>query len=86
MNDIIDIAQIESGQLSISESEFDLMTLMNEVRDIYKLNKSVLKKQLEIELNLPQNQSIKIISDQARLKQVIFNLMNNAVKFTDSGN
>lgn len=86
INDIIDIAQIESGQFILSETEFDIMTLMRELQNIYKVDKNIVTRNIELKFVLPDISSIRIRSDEARLKQVLFNILNNAAKFTDKGN
>jgi signal transduction histidine kinase/DNA-binding response OmpR family regulator len=85
INDIIDIAQIESDQLVINKSKFDLVPMVNEVYEIYKINAKVVTKNLEIALEYPKVNSMIIYSDPFRVKQVMLNLLNNAIKFTDSG-
>jgi signal transduction histidine kinase len=85
VNDIIDIAQIEAGQLTLAESEFDLIKIMEEIYGIFRINKKIVTNNIELKLTLPTKQSIPIRSDKARLKQILFNILNNAVKFTDTG-
>ncbi|HEY4789406.1 MAG TPA: response regulator [Bacteroidales bacterium] len=85
ISDIIDISQIESGQMVINESEFNLIELINEVYEMYRINAKVLAKNLELGLEYPHAESIMVHSDPSRLKQILINLLNNAVKFTDKG-
>lgn len=85
INDIIDIAKIESGQLQISESKFDLMPVMRELHEMFKVNSKVVTKNLELVAEFPQLNTLFIKSDEVRLKQVLINLLNNASKFTDKG-
>jgi len=87
INDIIDIAKIESGQLKISKNEFSLEQIFEE---IYLSARSMLvtmeKPHLLLDYNIDSSlKSKSIISDQYRLIQIINNLINNAIKFNDEG-
>ncbi|RKD87921.1 cache domain-containing protein [Mangrovibacterium diazotrophicum] len=86
INDIIDIAKIESGQMSVMSHEFNLSELLVSVNQHFQgvLDKDPAKNiQLELESNLPENFICQ--SDEFRLKQVLLNLVGNAVKFTSEG-
>ena len=86
INDILDISRIESNQLNISESEFDLNALLNEIYQIFKAqNECDTPKPVELRLITDSDNVIKIKTDPARLKQVIANLLANAFKFTEHG-
>jgi signal transduction histidine kinase/DNA-binding response OmpR family regulator len=85
INDIIDIAQIESGQITIAPYAFDLMELMKEIEELYSINNKVLANNLELICDVPAVQSMIIRTDPSRLRQILINLLNNAVKFTDNG-
>jgi PAS domain S-box-containing protein len=81
INDILDISRIESNSLKFEFSNFDLSNQIIEVAETSKLN---LKKSLTILTELPfDNESI--FYDEVRNRQVISNLVNNAVKFTEEG-
>ena len=87
INDIIDIAKIESQQLKIIKNEFSLETLLDE---IYISTRNVLlaydKPQLILEKYIdPQLQGKTLETDQFRLMQIINNLLSNAIKFTEVG-
>ncbi len=83
INDILDISKIESGKLDIVQSEYTLSSLLNDVIAMARLR--VESKQLEfftyIDSKLPQ----KLIGDEGRIKQVLINLLTNAIKFTHKG-
>ena len=85
INDIIDIAQIESDQLVINKSKFDIIPMINEIYEMYRINARVISKNLELSMEYPKINSMFIESDPFRLKQIVINLLNNATKFTDSG-
>lgn len=84
IQDIIDISKIEAGQLSIEESVFDLKDLMAEL--IQHLTDEIATHGKDIELRC-LNKEIPLLfkSDYIRIKQVMTNLLNNALKFTDKG-
>jgi len=83
VNDILDISLIETGNLTIKEKEFDLnrlMVLMLETfRPLVKTGAAFSMKK-----GLPDNQGM-IISDEAKVRRIIENLLNNAIKFTEKG-
>ena len=86
INDIIDISKIESDQLSILREEFPLDELLNEIdRDYNELIERQLNSKIvfELENNLPSG--FQCNTDKLRLKQVLDNLLGNAVKFTSHG-
>jgi signal transduction histidine kinase len=85
INDIIDLSKIEAGDLHLSYTNFSIRELFDEIKQIYTLE--LLRKEksdIQLSYNLPDNDII-INSDQMRLKQVFFNLLNNSVKFTSKG-
>ena len=87
INDIIDIAKIESGQLKISKNEFGVNKLFEE---IYLSSRNMLntmeKPHLILDYHIDDKLKDKsLITDQYRLVQIINNLINNAIKFTDEG-
>ncbi len=82
IDDILEISQIELGSLELNESEVDLAALCNEcVRMMWgKADSAKLHLSTEIENNLPP-----LRGDRRRLKQVLLNLLTNAIKFTPAG-
>ncbi len=83
INDILDFSKIESGNLEIEHVAFNLRAAVEEVMDLFSQKSSKQKIDLlyEIDYQLPQQ----VIGDGLRLKQVLINLINNALKFTDKG-
>ncbi len=82
INDVLDISKIEAGQLSLSYAPFDLKASIEKVVKLV----SPLAKQKGLDLREEIADGIGMItSDQRRLEQVILNLLNNAVKFTEHG-
>ncbi|WP_132434324.1 sensor histidine kinase [Natronoflexus pectinivorans] len=86
INDIIDISKIESGQIQIKPETFDLHTLLQNIEMVAKTLITSKKKNIAFVVkkgNTKKNFFIE--SDPHRIEQVIYNLINNAIKFTNSG-
>ncbi len=83
INDILDFSKIESGNMEIEERDFDLRTCIEEVLDVFasKAGKQGLDLVYEIDYNVPAQ----IIGDSLRLRQILVNLVSNAIKFTEQG-
>jgi PAS domain S-box-containing protein len=87
VNDIIDISKIEAKQVDLFENQFSLKELLDEVYCIISAERMVKgKENLELvsNLNIGNNEN-NVISDQSKLKQILINLIGNAVKFTQEG-
>jgi PAS domain S-box-containing protein len=87
VEDIFDSTMIETGQLKLNYEKTDLVSLLKEVRDMMlaeRLKEN--KKEVDLCLNLDSSGETDIIvTDSRKLKQVLINLLRNAVKFTDKG-
>ena len=83
INDILDISRIESGRFELSSSEYSLNKMLKEITTI--ISARVVAKDVEflteIDANLPRH----LMGDEVHMKQIISNLLNNAVKFTMHG-
>ena len=83
INEVLDISRIEAGRISLSMEPVKLNTVIAEMLDI--VNSQAMKKNQEIVLvDSPTNQLF-VTADNQRLKQVLLNLINNAVKYTQEG-
>jgi len=87
INDIIDIAKIESGQLNFIESAVNINQLLKELYSFFNsFIAQTEKKGIELKINLPLPDNSAVLStDPTRLKQILTNLINNSVKFTEKG-
>ncbi|MEE4196908.1 MAG: PAS domain S-box protein [Bacteroidales bacterium] len=84
VDDVIDIAMIESGQLKISKSMFSLNQLFVKLKDIFQ--EKINREQLSIRLILKiPSKELNLFSDELRIKQILANLLSNALKFTEDG-
>jgi PAS domain S-box-containing protein len=82
INDILDLAKIEAGQMRIDRREANLMQVMEDVHNTC----AILAKNKGIELNIePLNDIPAVTGDPVRMRQIILNLVNNAIKFTEQG-
>lgn len=82
INDVLDISKIEAGQLEVRSSVFDLATSIERVTA--SVQPLADKKGLKLVTTLPEALP-GLVSDQRRVEQILLNLLNNAIKFTDTG-
>ena len=83
INDILDFSKIEAGKLQLHEVNFDLRELVEEIVQLYA--DSAQRKGLELNAVLPPDLDRHFIGDNVRLRQVLTNLVGNAIKFTRHG-
>jgi two-component system, sensor histidine kinase and response regulator len=83
INDILDISKIEAGKLELEETEFNLYLLLENLAGVAAIQAENKKLSLvySVDINTPQY----LIGDSLRLGQVLLNLINNAIKFTEKG-
>ncbi len=83
VNEILDFSKMESGKLHIVDEEFDLYEVIEQTRDILFIN--VLTKNIDLNLIIYSDTPRRVVGDKLRLKQILLNLIGNAIKFTDQG-
>ncbi|NJO15324.1 MAG: response regulator [Thioploca sp.] len=83
INDILDFSKIEANKLNLEQIEFDLSALLEEVINLFTV--STQRKGLELIYQIASFPPVKLIGDPSRLRQVLNNLLGNAVKFTERG-
>ena len=83
LNDILDLSKIESGKLDFESLPFSPVTAAKEVMSLLRSNAA--DKKLALTLDCAPDLPATIVGDVVRLKQVLFNLIGNAIKFTDRG-
>ena len=83
LNDILDLSKIEAGKLSLESTAFSLRHTIQEVvaNQVARIN----QKQLKLAIHLPDLLPDELVGDVLRFKQIIFNLLGNAIKFTEQG-
>jgi PAS domain S-box-containing protein len=83
INDLLDFSNIETGRLSIEKNPFDLKFAVEDV--IQVLAPRAREKMLDLTVNYPPDVPRRVIGDAGRIRQVLTNLVDNAIKFTDQG-
>ena len=83
INDILDMSRIESGKVSLEETEVDLKEVFEDIRTI--VSTQVSAKQLDLSISTSGLRNTLVYCDKVRLSQVILNLVSNALKFTPPG-
>ncbi len=83
INDILDLAKVESGQLSFEEVDFDIRELVDKAAETMGMRAH--EKHLELAGHVASDVPHNLVGDPLRLRQVLVNLLSNAVKFTDQG-
>jgi signal transduction histidine kinase/FixJ family two-component response regulator len=83
VNDILDFAKIEANTLSIKNIPFDIRTLLDELAGMFA--PLAAEKGLNLAFNNPPVGSLLLVGDPLRIRQVLINLISNAIKFTDQG-
>ena len=83
INDVLDMSRIESGKMTLDESEVHLPDLIHDLRTIIHANVSA--KQLNLNIETQNVTSENIIIDKLRMNQVFLNILSNAIKFTPNG-
>ncbi|MDA3851997.1 MAG: ATP-binding protein [Spirochaetaceae bacterium] len=83
INDILDFSKMESGKMSMEEISFSLKDLIKEIHDFFE--PQIKAKGLDFYCERPQGQRDSFLGDPLRIKQILMNLLSNALKFTESG-
>jgi PAS domain S-box-containing protein len=83
INDILDLSKVESGELRLERHIFNLRKLVESAIDLAAPRAA--EKQLELSYHVEPDVPVNVIGDVVRLRQVLLNLLNNAVKFTEGG-
>ena len=83
LNDVLDFSRIEAGKLELESIPCDLLACLEEVEDLLAVNAHT--RHLELALLFGQNVPHRVIADPGRIRQVLLNLVGNAIKFTERG-
>jgi two-component system, sensor histidine kinase len=83
INDLLDITKSDAGKLSLNNKHFNLKELVETTCDIFK--SKIEQKKLILENTIYNDVMLNVVSDPARIRQILMNLIGNAIKFTESG-
>lgn len=83
INDILDFSKIESGRMELNEGPYEVMSLFNDTVNVIMTRMK--EKDLALIVNTDPDMPCKLLGDDIRIKQILINLANNAVKFTQTG-
>ena len=83
LNDVLDFSAIEAGKLEIDHQPFQLLKVMDDIAVINRLKAN--EKSLMFDMQIDERIPKVLVGDAARLRQIVLNLTNNAVKFTEKG-
>jgi two-component system, sensor histidine kinase len=83
LNDILDMSQLESGRLTLNPAPVDLRALLRDVEAL--MRPQALAKSLALHIDTEPSVPERVMADATRLKQILFNLLANAIKFSDQG-
>lgn len=83
INDILDLSKLESGRLEIIGDDYSLKTVLHDVLNLVSLKRK--DKGLALELEIDETAPNRLYGDELRVKQVLTNVLNNAVKYTEQG-
>jgi CheY-like chemotaxis protein len=83
INDILNLSKIEAGQITANNNECNLVEILLEIEEMFRLR--AIEKGLDLDLVMSPNLPQLIVSDRLKLRQILINLIGNAIKFTQSG-
>jgi two-component system, sensor histidine kinase and response regulator len=83
VNDVLDLSKIEAGRMDIEAISFDLRAMLREIVGLHRVGAS--EKGLELDLRVDPRLPIRVVGDPVRCRQVLVNLISNAIKFTERG-
>ncbi|AFZ20020.1 ATP-binding response regulator [Allocoleopsis franciscana] len=83
INQVLDLSKIEAGRTTLNETNFDLHRLLDDLEDMFQLKADERHLQLVFERNSDIPQYVR--TDEVKLRQILINLLNNAIKFTQEG-
>lgn len=83
INDILDFSKIEAGKMQVESIPFNFRTCLEEALDLFALEAN--KKNIELSLNIDPELNPHLLGDPTRLRQILINLLGNALKFTAKG-
>jgi signal transduction histidine kinase len=83
INDILNLSKIEAGRITVNNTDFNLSNMLLEIEEMFRLR--AIEKGLDLDFVMSPHLPQLIVSDRLKLRQVLINLIGNAIKFTKSG-
>lgn len=83
INDILNLSKIEAGQITVNNTDFNLAEMLLDIEEMFRIK--AIEKALDLDLVMSPNLPQLIGSDRLKIRQVLINLIGNAIKFTQSG-
>ena len=83
INDILDFSKIEAGSMEINEVDYDLSSVLNDVYNMVHIKAE--QKSLAFNFQIAEDLPDKLFGDEMRIRQIMVNILNNAVKYTNEG-
>ncbi|MBQ8148866.1 MAG: response regulator [Lachnospiraceae bacterium] len=83
INDILDFSKIEAGKMELVEGEYYPQSLFDGAVSLVKIN--AIHKGMRVKLEIDKNMPCKLYGDEGRIRQILINLLNNSIKFTNKG-
>ncbi len=83
INNVLDLAKIEAGKMSLDEIEFDFFELIQSVEALFE--PTATQKKIDFKLNIDKNIPATLLGDTVKLNQILYNLIGNSIKFTEQG-
>ena len=83
INDVLELSKIEAGQLELNQTTFSLARLLDDVAGMFRLRAEA--KALRFEVDADGVSARYIVADEGKIRQVLINLLGNAIKFTERG-
>ncbi len=83
INDILDLSKIEAGKMNLNYQQVDIAEIINELRDVFSIEAE--RKGIALEVDVQEGLPQWLYFDEVRLRQILLNVINNALKFTKEG-
>jgi PAS domain S-box-containing protein len=83
INDVLEMSKIESGRLKLDAAEFDLHELLRDLEAMFRLR--TMGKGIDLSVHQDDGMPLRVVADEGKVRQILINLLGNAVKFTAAG-
>ena len=83
INDILDLSKVESGKMELVEDNYYIQTLVEDSANLIRM--AALQKGLQMKVDINKDLPCQLYGDEGRIRQILINILNNAIKFTKTG-